>query len=213
MNVKKRNGKLEPLNLDKIHKMVDIACEGLHNVSASQVEMRSGLQFYDGITTKEIQDILIRSASDLISLDNPDYQYVAARLLLFSLRKDVFGGNWNLEFPSIKQHLLNNKSLNIYDNGILDEYTNEELDSINLYIHHDRDFIYTYAGLRQVFDKYLVQDRVSNVIYETPQFMYILIAMNVYRNENKSVRLKLVKEYYDLLSEQKMEERGTFQKF
>lgn len=204
MNVKKRNGKLEPLNLDKIHKMVDIACEGLHNVSASQVEMRSGLQFYDGITTKEIQDILIRSASDLISLDNPDYQYVAARLLLFSLRKDVFGGNWNLEFPSIKQHLLNNKSLNIYDNGILDEYTNEELDSINLYIHHDRDFIYTYAGLRQVFDKYLVQDRVSNVIYETPQFMYILIAMNVYRNENKSVRLKLVKEYYDLLSEQKI---------
>lgn len=204
MNVRKRNGKLEPLNLDKIHKMVDIACEGLHNVSASQVEMRSGLQFYDGITTKEIQDILIRSASDLISLDNPDYQYVAARLLLFSLRKDVFGGDWNLEFPSIKQHLLNNKSLNIYDNGILDEYTNEELDSINLYIQHDRDFIFTYAGLRQVFDKYLVQDRVNNVIYETPQFMYILIAMNVYRNENKSVRLKLVKEYYDLLSEQKI---------
>lgn len=204
MNVLKRNGKHESLNLDKIHKMVEIACEGLHGVSPSQVEMRSGLQFYDGISTKEIQSILIRSASDLISLDNPDYQYVAARLLLFSLRKDVFGGDWNFEFPSIKQHLLNNKSLNIYDNSILDEYTSEELDSINIFIQHDRDFIFTYAGLRQVFDKYLVQDRVANKIYETPQFMYILIAMNVYRNEDKSVRLKLIKEYYNLLSEQKI---------
>ena len=204
MNVSKRNKTPEPLNLDKIHKMVEIACEDLHNVSPSQVEIRSGLQFYDGITTEEIQDILIRSASDLISLDNPDYQYVAARLLLFSLRKDVFGSDWNLQFPSIKQHLLNNQHLNIYDNSILDEFTDFEFDSINLFIQHDRDFIFTYAGLRQVFDKYLVQDRVTGRIYEIPQFMYILIAMNVYRNEDKSIRLKLIKEYYDLLSEQKI---------
>lgn len=204
MNVSKRNKTPEPLNLDKIHKMVEIACEDLHNVSPSQVEIRSGLQFYDGITTEEIQDILIRSASDLISLDNPDYQYVAARLLLFSLRKDVFGSDWNLQFPSIKQHLLNNQHLNIYDNSILDEFTDFEFDSINLFVQHDRDFIFTYAGLRQVFDKYLVQDRVTGRIYEIPQFMYILIAMNVYRNEDKSIRLKLIKEYYDLLSEQKI---------
>jgi len=159
--VVKRNGNTEYLNLDKIHKMVESACEGLAGVSASQVEMQSGIQFYDGITTPEIQEILIRSASDLIDLEAPNYQFVAARLLLFGLYKQVFGPSWNQGFPNILQHLIKGSEKNIYDKGLSFKYSVEEWNKIDSWIDHDRDMLFTYAGLRQVVDKYLVQDRSS----------------------------------------------------
>jgi ribonucleoside-diphosphate reductase alpha chain len=204
INVKKRNGKTEPMNLDKIHVMVENACEGLAGVSASQVEMQSGLQFYDGITTDEIQQILVRSASDLISLDNPNYQFVAARLLLFGLRKQVFGSNWNRGFPSVYDHLLKGDLMGIYDHEICSKYSKEEWDRINTFVDHDRDFIFSYAGLRQVVDKYLVQDRSDGSIFETPQYMYILIAATLFQNYPKETRLSYVKKYYDAISKHKI---------
>ena len=167
LKVKKRNGSIESLDLDKMHLMVEEACSNLAGVSASQVEMQSGIQFYDGITTAEIQEILIRSASDLIDLDHPNYQYVAARLLLFSLRKSLYGGiNYN---PHLYDHILTCVDKEIYDEKILVKYSKEEIDKVNSFIDHERDMLFTYAGLRQVIDKYLVQDRSSGKVYETPR--------------------------------------------
>ncbi len=202
--VKKRNGSFEPLNLDKIHSMVECACGGLSGVSPSQVEIQSGLQFYDGITTDEIQEILVRSASDLISLDNPNYQYVAARLLLFGLYKHVFGPEWKVEFPAVKDHLVRGACSGIYDVHLYGKYTDEEWEKINGFVDHHRDYLFTYAGLRQVVDKYLVQDRSSNHKYETPQFMYILIAATLFQDYPKETRLSYVRRYYDAISKHKI---------
>ena len=171
--VKKRDGRIEPLNLDKMHKMVEEATKGLAGVSASQVEIQSGIQFYDGITTAEIQEILIRSASDLIDLDHPNYQFVAARLLLFSVRKNLYGRMRTL--PHLETHIMNCTNIDVYDKGIFTQYSKEEIDKADSYIDHERDFLFTYAGLRQVVDKYLVQDRSGGGVYETPQFMYCLL--------------------------------------
>jgi ribonucleoside-diphosphate reductase alpha chain len=206
INVKKRSGLVEPLNLDKIHKMVDEACNGLGGVSASQVEMNSGLQFFDGITTEQIQEILIRSASDLITLDNPNYQFVAARLLLFSLRKQVFyKGVWKEGMPNIYDVALYNSTINkVYEEEILDKYSDEEWIKINSWIDHDRDFLFTYAGLRQVVDKYLVQDRSSGEVFETPQYMYMMIALTLFAEYPLSSRLDYVKRYYDAISKHKI---------
>ena len=151
--VVKRNGVTESLDLDKIHKMVESACENLAGVSASQVEIQSGIQFYDGITTGEIQEILVRSASDLIDLESPNYQFVAARLLLFGLYKQVFGPEWNQGFPHILDHVKGGIKKKIYDKTLANAYTTEEWDKINSWIDHGRDFLFTYAGLRQVCDK------------------------------------------------------------
>ena len=173
IKVRKRNGRgIEPLNLEKMHKMVEEATTGLAGVSASQVEINSGIQFYDGITTDEIQSILIRSASDLISLDNPNYQYVAARLLLFGLRKNLY--RRIREMPPLIDHINKCVDNGVYDKDILDNYTEEELLTAEKFIDHDRDLLFTYAGLRQVVDKYLVQDRSTGKVYESPQFMYIM---------------------------------------
>ncbi len=202
--VKKRNGTLESLNLDKIHMMVECACGGLAGVSASQVEINSGIQFYDGITTDEIQEILVRSASDLISLDNPNYQYVAARLLLFGLYKQVFGANWKDGFPTVKDHLVHGACSGIYDTLLYSKYTDEEWEKINIWIDHERDYLFTYAGLRQVVDKYLVQDRSSGRIYETPQYMYMLISATIFAEYPKETRLDYVKRYYNAISKHKI---------
>jgi ribonucleoside-diphosphate reductase alpha chain len=206
ITVKKRDGSIEPLNLDKIHKMVDEACEGLAGVSASQVEMNSGIQFFDGITTEEIQEILIRSASDLISLEIPNYQFVAARLLLFALRKQVFNKNvWKDGMPSVFDVAAYNATiLKVYDEEILDKYSDEEWIKINSWIDHDRDYFFSYAGLRQVVDKYLVQDRSSGEIYETPQYMYMLIAMTLFAEYPLSTRLDYVHRYYNAISKHKI---------
>ena len=204
IKVVKRNGSTEPINLEKIHSMVECACGGLSNVSASQVEMQSGIQFYNGITTEEIQQILVRSASDLISLDNPNYQYVAARLLLFGLYKQVFGPSWNQGFPEIFNHLMEGAAKGIYDKSLFTKYSKEEWEKINSWVDHDRDFLFTYAGLRQVVDKYLVQDRSSGELYETPQYMYMLISATIFAEYPKETRLDYVRRYYNAISKHKI---------
>ena len=202
--VRKRDGSLTPLDLDKIHKVVEEACEGLGGgVSASQVEMNSGLQFFDGISTNDIQEILIRSASDLISLETPNYQFVAARLLLYSVYKQVFGSEWVNGFTSVYDHASRCADLDVYDRDILGKYTEEEWNEINSWIDHDRDMLFTYAGLRQVVDKYLVQDRSSGDVYETPQYMYIMIAVTLFQNYTEN-RLDYIKRYYDAISKHKI---------
>jgi ribonucleoside-diphosphate reductase alpha chain len=200
--VKKRDGRIESLDLDKMHLMVEEACRGLAGVSASQVEMTSGIQFYDGITTEEIQEILIRSASDLIDLDHPNYQYVAARLLLFAVRKQLYGKM--KELPNLEQHIYNCVNQEVYDNDIFNKYSKEEIERADSYIDHDRDYLFTYAGLRQVVDKYLVQDRSSGGVYETPQFMYIMIALTIFAEYPKETRMSYVKRYYDAISKHKI---------
>jgi ribonucleoside-diphosphate reductase alpha chain len=202
LKVKKRDGSIENINLDKMHVMVDEACKDLAGVSASQVEMQSGIQFYDGVTTAEIQEILIRSASDLIDLDHPNYQFVAARLLLFSIRKGIYGRI--REFPNLFDHINNCVDKGIYDEQVLSKYTQEEFAKVDHFIDHDRDFLFTYAGLRQVVDKYLVQDRSSGKVYETPQFMYIMIALTIFAEYPKETRLSYVKKYYDAISKHKI---------
>ena len=205
IKVKKRSGAVEALNLDKIHKMVEEACEGLGSgVSASQVEMNSGLQFFDGIETKDIQEILVRSASDLISLDTPNYQFVAARLLLFAVRKQVFGAGWVHGHPSVYEHATKCVSKGVYDGEILGKYTLEEWNKINSWMDHERDMLFTYAGLRQVVDKYLVQDRSSGEMYETPQYMYMMIAVTLFQNYPTETRLEYVKRYYNAISKHKI---------
>jgi len=204
IKVKKRNGTLEPLNLDKIHSMVDCACGGISGVSASQVEIQSGIQFYDGITTEEIQEILVRSASDLISLDSPNYQYVAARLLLFGLYKQVFGADWKNGFPHVGDHLYEGTMKGVYDKQLSSKYSDEEWDKINSFIDHERDYLFTYAGLRQVVDKYLVQDRSVGRVFETPQYAYMLVATTIFAEYSKETRLSYVKKYYDAISKHKI---------
>jgi ribonucleoside-diphosphate reductase alpha chain len=198
----KRNGALEPLNLEKLHIMVEESCKGLAGVSASQVEMQSGIQFYDGITTAEIQEILIRSASDLIDLDNPNYQFVAARLLLFAVRKSIYGKMRDL--PNLSKQVFAGVDNGIYDGDIIKKYNMAEFLELDRYIDHDRDFLFTYAGLRQVVDKYLVQDRSTGKVFETPQFMYMLIAMTIFAEYPKESRLSYVKRYYDAISKHKI---------
>ena len=200
--VKKRDGRIEALDLDKMHLMVAEACDGLAGVSASQVEMTSGIQFYDGITTEEIQEILIKSASDLIDLDHPNYQFVAARLLLFSLRKQLYGKMH--ELSNLTDHITKLAYDNIYDKDIFSKYSLEEILKAETYVDHNRDYLFTYAGLRQVVDKYLVQDRSSGKVYETPQFMYIMIALTMFRNYPKDNRMSYVKRYYDAISRHKL---------
>ena len=202
VRVKKRNGSIEPMNLEKMHVMVERACSDLAGVSASQVEMQSGIQFYNGITTDEIQGILIKSASDLISLEQPNYQYVAARLLLFSLRKSLYGKIY--EIPHLKDHIDKCVENGVYDPAVNDKFTVGEINELEKYIDHDRDYLFTYAGLRQVADKYLVQDRSSGQVYETPQFMYMLIAMTMFAEYDRGSRLNYIKRYYDAISKHKI---------
>ena len=197
--VQKRNGRgKEPLNLNKIHVMVEEACKGLSGVSASQVEIQSELSFYDGITTADIQETLIRSASDLITLENPNYQFVASRLLLFSIRKSIFHKMY--ECWTLREQIEYGISHGVYDDEILDFYTDDEINDFNRIIDHERDLKFTYAGLRQVYDKYLVQDRSTGKVYETPQFMYMLIAMTIFHGYPKETRSSFVKKYYEAIS-------------
>ena len=199
ISVVKRNGRgKESLNIEKIHQMVEYACEDITQVSASSVEMNSGLQFYDGISTNEIQQILIKSANDLITLENPNYQYVAARLLLYSLRKQLFHKMW--DHPHIFTHVQNNIEKGVYDKEILNWYDKKDFDRMENWLNHERDYTFTYAGLRQVIDKYLVQDRSTGQIFETPQFMYMMISATLFSQYPKNKRMSYVKKYYDAIS-------------
>ena len=203
INVKKRNDRgTEPLNIEKIHEMVEYACEDITGVSSSQVEMKSGLQFYDGISTDEIQQILVKSAADLIDLNNPNYTYVASRLLLYSLRKQVIGKLW--DHPHLYDHVKKIVEMGLYDKEILENYQRKDFDRMENWINHNRDYDFTYAGLRQVIDKYLVQDRSTNQVYETPQFMYMLISATLFAKYPKETRMSYVKKYYDAISQFKI---------
>ena len=203
INVVKRGSRgKEILNIEKIHDMVEYAVEDIKGVSSSQIEMNSGLQFYDGMSTDEIQQILIKSAADLISLENPNYQYVAARLLLYSLRKQVMGKLW--DHPHIYDHVKKAVDKKVYDENILKWYEKKDFDRMENWINHERDYTFTYAGLRQVIDKYLVQDRSNGEIFETPQFMYMMIAATVFAQYPKNKRMSYVKKYYDAISQFKI---------
>ncbi len=203
ISVNKRNGRgKESLNIEKIHSMVGFATEGITGVSASHVEMNSGIQFFDGVSTADIQQILIRSANDLITLENPNYQYVAARLLLFQLRKQLFHRLW--DHPKFIDHIKTLIDKGLYDKDILVNYDESEIDRMGMWIDHERDYNFTYAGLRQVMDKYLVQDRSTGDIFETPQFMYMMISATLFAQYSKDKRMSYVKKYYDAVSKFKI---------
>ena len=203
ISVNKRNGRgKESLNIEKIHSMVGFATEGITGVSASHVEMNSGIQFFDGVSTADIQQILIKSANDLISLENPNYQYVAARLLLFQLRKQLFHRLW--DHPKFIDHIKTLIDKGLYDKDILANYDESEIDRMGMWIDHERDYNFTYAGLRQVMDKYLVQDRSTGDIFETPQFMYMMISATLFAQYSKDKRMSYVKKYYDAVSKFKI---------
>ena len=195
--ITKRSGSKEKLDLDKMHFVVEEACKGLSGVSASQIEMNADLQFYDGMSSEEIQNILIKSANDLISLEAPNYQFAAARLLLYSLHKKVYGKYQHLPLSEV---IDANIDRGVYDPAIKDKYSSTELKKLNSWIKHDRNEEFTYAGLRQVVDKYLCQDRSNGDIFETPQHMYMMIAATLFANYPTETRLQYVKKYYDATS-------------
>ena len=202
IKVIKSDGSKVSIDLDKIHKMVEKSCRNITGVSESLVEMNSGLQFYDGITTQEIQKILVKSASDLISLESPNYQFVAARLLLFAVQKQVFNTKWKDAeiYPPLKDIVERNVEKGLYTEDLLNDYTEKEYEKLNSYLRHSRDYEFTYAGLQQVVDKYLIQDRSTGTLFETPQFMYMLIAMTLFRNYDKDKRLSYIQKYYNATS-------------
>jgi len=201
IQVQKRDGRLEPLDINKIHFVVEEACEGLAGVSSSQIEMNANIQFYDGMTTKDIQNVLVRSANDLISLETPNYQFAAARLLSYDVRKEAHG---QYEYIPLLKLILRNIRLGVYDKGILDKYNKTEIKKLNTWIRRDRDLKFTYAGLRQICDKYLVQDRSTGQLYETPQDMYMMIAATLFADYPEKTRLSYVKKYYDAISQHKI---------
>ena len=197
IQIKKRDGRLEPLDIDKIHFVVEEACEGLAGVSSSQIEINANIQFYDGMTTKEVQQILVRSANDLISLEAPNYQYAAARLLSYDVRKEAHG---QYEYIPLLKLIMRNIRVGVYDKAIIEKFNKTEIKKMNTWIKRDRDLDFTYAGLRQVVDKYLVQDRSTGSLFETPQDMYMMIAATLFANYPKKNRMSYVKKYYDAIS-------------
>ena len=197
INVTKRNGTKEILNLEKFHRVVNWSCEGISGVSASEIEIKSHIQFYNGIKTSDIQETLIKSAADLISEENPNYQYVAGRLINYHLRKEVYG-SYNI--PSLGSHIDSVIKMGYYDPNILNWYSPEDINTLNTYINHDRDYQIAYVGMEQFRGKYLIKNRTNGKIFETPQMAYILIAMVLFRNYDKGIRLKWVKDLYDSIS-------------
>ena len=195
--VTKRNGSKEAIDLDKLHKVVFYACEGINGVSPSQVEMKSNLHFYNGITSNDIQETLIKSAAELIDEDTPNYQWVAGRLIVYHLRKMVYG---QYEPCHILELVKRNVADGFYDAELLEKYSADDWNDLNNYIKHERDEHFTYAAMEQWRGKYLVQNRVTGEIKETPQMAYMLIAATLFANYPESTRMRWVKEYYDAVS-------------
>jgi len=195
--VTKRNGEKEPIDLEKIHKVIDWAAAGLDNVSVSQVELKSHIQFYDGIKTEDIHETIIKAAADLISEETPDYQYLAARLAIFHLRKKAYG---QFEPPKLYDHVVELVENGKYDQHILADYTAEEFEQLESFIDHSRDMNFSYAAVKQLEGKYLVQNRVSGEIYESAQFLYILVSACLFAKYDKATRLDYVKGFYDAIS-------------
>ncbi len=199
--VTKRDGRTEPINLDKIHRVVDWAAEGLNNVSVSQVELRSHIQFYNGIRTSDIHETIIKSAADLISEETPDYQYLAARLAIFHLRKIAFG---QFEPPTLFDHVTRQTEEGRYDPHLLQDYTRAEFDELDAHLDHWRDMNFSYGAVKQLEGKYLIQNRVTKRIYESPQFLYILVAMCLFARYPAETRLSFIKRFYDAVSQFKI---------
>ncbi len=199
--VTKRNGTQEPIDLEKIHKVITWAAEGLESVSVSEVELKSQLQFHNGITTSEIHETIIKSAADLISEQSPDYQYLAARLNIFHLRKKAFG---QFEPPKLYEHVGKLVDQARYDSHLLEDYTTEEFDQMDGFIDHSRDLNFSYAAVKQLEGKYLVQNRVTGEVFESPQFLYVLIGACLFANYDKSVRLDYIRRFYNAVSQFKL---------
>ncbi|MCS3833312.1 ribonucleoside-diphosphate reductase alpha chain [Aeromonas veronii] len=193
----KRNGHKEPIDLDKIHRVLDWAAEGLDNVSVSQVELKSHIQFYDGIRTADIHETIIKATADLISEQTPDYQYMAARLAIFHLRKKAYG---QFEPPHLYQHVARLVDMGKYDKHLLEDYTQAEFEELNAHMDHWRDMDFSYAAVKQLEGKYLVQNRVTGEIYESPQFLYMLVAACLFSKYQKDTRLDYIKRFYDAVS-------------
>ena len=200
--VLKRDGHKEPLNYEKINKVLEWSTEGISSVSSSDVAMNAKLQIFDGVTTYDIHRILIQSASDMITEESPNYQYVASKLLNYLLRKEVF--NTYTNFPRLKDFIKKNVDSGVYDSVVLELYSEKELDKVEGFIKHKRDEDLTYAGIQQLMDKYLVQHRKTGEHYETPQFMYMMISLTLFSNYQEEDRLEKVKKFYELLSLQKI---------
>ncbi len=198
INVKKRDGRTEVLDLDKIHRVLGWACEGITGVSVSEIELKSQLKFYEGIQTSQIQETLIKTAADLITEEAPNYQYVAGRLISYHLRKEVYGG---ITPPTLLEHVKRVVGYGYYDKALLEEYSEEEYAELEKVINHAKDENFTYAAMEQFRGKYLVKDRSTGKIYETPQFCYMLIAMFLFMRYPKATRLKYVKNYYSAISD------------
>ncbi|MBJ7539145.1 class 1a ribonucleoside-diphosphate reductase subunit alpha [Marinomonas transparens] len=201
LTVTKRNGTTENINLEKIHKVITWAAEGLDNVSVSQVELKAQIQFFEGIRTTDIHETLIKSAADLISENTPDYQYLSARLAIFHLRKKAFG---DFEPPHLHKHVQNLVEQGRYDEHLLKDYSVEDFDQLNSFIDHSRDMNFSYAAVKQLEGKYLVQNRVTGEIYESPQFIYILVAACLFAGYDKTTRLDLIRRFYDAASQFKL---------
>ena len=201
LSVTKRNGKKEPIDLDKIHRVITWAAEGLNNVSVSQVELNSHIQFYDGIRTDDIHETIIKAAADLISEESPDYQYLAAHLAVFHLRKRAYQ---RFTPPSVFEHVSKMVTKGKYDAHLLEDYTKQEFEEMNQFIDHKRDLNFSYAAVKQLEGKYLIQNRVTGEIYESAQFLYLLVSACLFADYDKDVRLDYVKRFYDATSQFKI---------
>ena len=195
--ITKRNGSQEPIDLEKIHKVITWASKDLEDVSVSQVELAAKIQFSQGIQTSKIHETIIKAAADLISLERPDYQYLAARLNIFHLRKKAYG---QYEPPSLYNHIKKMVDMEIYDQHILADYSAEELNEIDSFVDHNRDLTFSYSGVKQLESKYLAQNRVTGQIYESPQFLYVLIGICLFSQYESKTRLQYVKKFYDATS-------------
>lgn len=201
IQVTKRNGTKQPLDLEKIHRVISWAAEGLENVSVSEVELRSHIQFYDGIKSSDIHETIIKSAADLISETAPDYQHLSARLAIFHLRKKAFG---RFSPPTLFEHIHKMVDAGLYDAQVVEDFTKQDIDELEKYIQHDRDLTFSYAAVKQLEGKYLVQNRVSHKIYESPQFIYMLIPMCLFAHYPVETRLQYIKDFYDATSQFKL---------
>ena len=198
MNVTKRGGTFQPFDLEKIHQVLEWATDNITGVSISEIELKANIQLYDKMPAYDIHELLIKSAAELICEHTPNYQFVAARLINYKLRKEVYG---QYEPWDLVRIVVENVSAGVYDGGIMENYTREELLELNSYIKHDRDDTFTYVGMEQFRGKYLVQNRKTKQIYETPQILYMMVAATLFGSYPKSTRLQYVKDYYDAISQ------------
>ena len=199
--IKKRSGEFEKFNIEKINKVINWATEGISGVSLSEVEINAKLNITENITTQDIHQVIIDSAANLISLEKPNYQYVASRLLNYQLRKDVWGGKHAPRLIDVIHAGIKKK---VYDGAIIEKYSEDEINKIGEFVDHDRDLNFTYAGIKQLCDKYLIKNRVTGKIFETPQFAYVLIAAYAFINYPKETRLEYVHRFYNAISRHKI---------